>query len=311
LPKEDERFEWNGKICDASQDWQDAGGDDFGWRRWIVEDEPAAEPAEPGNENQNFAAAQKKFREEIDRLTKLLMDLTTEKAKPVPTRRPWPKGPFSVERTDPWQEIIKGGWCLRDAYGNIVALETTKEVADILALALTEFPTAVAWIREHGTMQSGEQLDRYIARRDAFLARVDAAGFDMLVFYSGGGATAMSEQDENQNFAAKYRETQVEIDRLKRELAEAQAACAAWMKVTEPLALIFANPPEVATDSGEFEKSGPVRRKDVYAIQCLRTMPSPGQPLLDELDRLNKLVADLTKERDNLLAAIPEVRKGD
>jgi len=43
LPKRGERFEWNGKICDASQDWQDAGGDDCGWRRWIVEDESAAE----------------------------------------------------------------------------------------------------------------------------------------------------------------------------------------------------------------------------------------------------------------------------
>jgi len=30
---------------------------------------------------------------------------------------------------------------------------------------------------------------------------------------------------------------------------------------------------------------------------------SPGQPLLDELDRLNKLVTDLTAKRDNLLAA--------
>jgi hypothetical protein len=39
-------------------------------------------------------------------------------------------------------------------------------------------------------MQSGEQLDRYIARRDALLARVDAAGFDMLVF------TAEEEQDD-------------------------------------------------------------------------------------------------------------------
>jgi len=33
--------------------------------------------------------------------------------------------------------------------------------------------------------------------------------------------------------------------------------------------------------------------------------------LIIEIDRLNKLVADLTKERDGLLAAIPEDWKGD
>ena len=43
LPKEGERFEWSGIICDASQDWQDAGGDDYGWRRWIVEAKPEEE----------------------------------------------------------------------------------------------------------------------------------------------------------------------------------------------------------------------------------------------------------------------------
>jgi len=101
----------------------------------------------------------------------------------------------------------------------------------------------------------------------------------------------MAEQDENQNYAAKFREAQKEIDRLARELAEARATCAAWMEVTAPLALIFANPPVNATDSGEFEKGGPVRRKDVYAIQCVRNSRNPGQPLLDELARLRRLEA--------------------
>jgi len=45
LPKEGERFEWQDVICDASADWCDAGNDDFGWRRWIVEDEPEAADA--------------------------------------------------------------------------------------------------------------------------------------------------------------------------------------------------------------------------------------------------------------------------
>ena len=71
LPKEGERFEWSGIICDASQDWQDAGCDDFDWRRWIVEDEPEAEPAEPRDENQNFAAKFREAQKEIDRLRRL------------------------------------------------------------------------------------------------------------------------------------------------------------------------------------------------------------------------------------------------
>jgi hypothetical protein len=39
------------------------------------------------------------------------------------------------------------------------------------------------------------------------------------------------------------------------------------------------------------------------------TMPSALHDLLEDNDRLNKLVSDLTKERDNMLAAIPEARK--
>ena len=97
---------------------------------------------------------------------------------PVPDRVPWPKGPFMWEafanpnNSGRWQ-LESGNRTLLNGY------ETTPETREALALALTEFPAAVAWIREHGTMQSGEQLDRYIARRDALLARVDAAGFDL------------------------------------------------------------------------------------------------------------------------------------
>jgi len=85
-----------------------------------------------------------------------------------------------------------------------------------------------------------------------------------------------------------------EVDGLAckdRQLKKARAACAAWMEVTAPLALIFANPPVNATDSGEFEKGGPVRRKDVYAIQCVRNSRNPGQPLLADYDRLRRLEA--------------------
>jgi len=89
----------------------------------------------------------------------------------------------------------------------------------------------------------------------------------------------------------RHQELIDEIDQLTRKLAEARATCAAWMEVTAPLALIFANPPVNATDSGEFEKGGPVRRKDVYAIQCVRNSRNPGQPLLADYDRLRRLEA--------------------
>jgi len=125
------------------------------------------------DENQNFAAKFREAQKEIDRLTKLIMDLATEKAKSVPPRRPWPKGPFMVEQND------KGWWCLRDTYGNIVVKETTKEATDTLALALTKFPAAVALLLSYG-----------MDVRNPLLARVDAAGFDMLVF------TAEEEQDD-------------------------------------------------------------------------------------------------------------------
>jgi len=43
----------------------------------------------------------------------------------------------------------------------------------------------------------------------------------------------MTEQDENQNYAAKFREAQKEIDRLARELVVAQAACEALREYVE------------------------------------------------------------------------------
>ena len=45
----------------------------------------------------------------------------------------------------------------------------------------------------------------------------------------------MSEQDENQNFAAKFREAQKEIDRLTRERDEARAACEALREYVKDL----------------------------------------------------------------------------
>jgi len=100
----------------------------------------------------------------------------------------------------------------------------------------------------------------------------------------------------------RHQELIDEIDQLTRKLAEARATCAAWMEVTAPLALIFANPPVNATDSGEFEKGGPVRRKDVYAIQCVRNSRNPGQPLLADYDRLRRLEAAV--EEDELACYI-------
>jgi len=98
------------------------------------------------------------------------------KPAPAPARKHWPKGPFTVV-LDNYSDLyrIECGEPIR------LCCDMYKSQAEAIAVALAEFPIAVAWIREHGTMQSGEQLDRYIARRDALLARVDEAGFDLSI----------------------------------------------------------------------------------------------------------------------------------
>jgi len=89
----------------------------------------------------------------------------------------------------------------------------------------------------------------------------------------------MSEQDENQNYAAKFREAQKEIDRLARELVVAQAACA----VMRPIVIEYAelNPRHMYGG----------RLQDPMGVHALLIWSSPGQPLLDELDRLRRLEA--------------------
>ena len=106
----------------------------------------------------------------------LTLDKQMAKPAPAPARKHWPRGPFTVVLNNHSARYrIECGEPMRLCYGMY------KSQAKAIAVALAEFPTAVAWIREHGTMQSGEQLDRYIARRDALLARVDEAGFDLSI----------------------------------------------------------------------------------------------------------------------------------
>ena len=98
--------------------------------------------------------------------------------------------------------------------------------------------------------------------------------------------------DENQNFAAKFREAQKEIDRLTRERDEARAACEALRQFIE----YYADdriPPDQLTRCPETVLGG-LR----FNAGVILANPSPGQPLLADNARLNKLVTDLTRERD-------------
>ena len=89
----------------------------------------------------------------------------------------------------------------------------------------------------------------------------------------------MSKQDENQNFAAKFREAQKEIDRLARELVVAQAACA----VMRPIVIEYAelNPRHMYGG----------RLQDPMGVHALLMQSSPGQSLLDDNARLRRLEA--------------------
>jgi len=96
----------------------------------------------------------------------------------------------------------------------------------------------------------------------------------------------MSEQDENQNFAAKYREAQKEIDQLTRKLAEARAACATteiWLRM-----LIGRKPVDVSA-----------MKNALAGGTCRGELMKHGQSLLDELARLCRLEAAV---EDDVLA---------
>ena len=96
----------------------------------------------------------------------------------------------------------------------------------------------------------------------------------------------MSEQDENQNFAAKYREAQKEIDRLTRERDEARAACATteiWLRM-----LIGRKPVDVSA-----------MKNALAGGTCRGELMKHGQSLLDELARLCRLEAAV---EDDVLA---------
>jgi len=71
LPKKGERFvDIDGDVFCATEDWVAIPACVYYGRRWIVEAEPEAEPAEPRDENQNFAAKYRETQVEIDKLTR-------------------------------------------------------------------------------------------------------------------------------------------------------------------------------------------------------------------------------------------------
>ena len=108
----------------------------------------------------------------------------------------------------------------------------------------------------------------------------------------------MSEQDENQNFAAKFREAQKEIDRLARERDEARAACA----VMRPIVIEYAELHHRHMYGG--------RLQDPMGVHALLIRSSPGQPLLDELDRLRRLEAGVGNDELRTNVALTAALKG-
>jgi len=105
----------------------------------------------------------------IRRAMRKALALADEKGRPeppTPTRKSWPRGL--------WAPIEAGE--LPDVFD-----DTEREA---LALALNEFPAAVAILREDQRMWPKAVPETHPARthftnRDDFLTRVDAAGFDL------------------------------------------------------------------------------------------------------------------------------------
>ena len=86
------------------------------------------------------------------------------KPAPAPARKHWPKGPFRARR------LASGDmWAVDTASGAMVCAYLLEHEAVAIALALNEFPAAVACVRRHWTD----------LQNNAFLARVDATGFDL------------------------------------------------------------------------------------------------------------------------------------
>jgi len=102
--------------------------------------------------------------------------------------------------------------------------------------------------------------------------------------------------DENQNYAAKFREAQKEIDRLTRERDEARAACAAlWEAASFFRSMALC---------GE----GPTKRSEEVSQVFKRV--NPGQPLLNELDRLRRLEAGVGDDGLRTNVALTAALKG-
>ena len=132
----------------------------------------------------------------------------------------------------------------------------------------------------------------------------------------------MTEQDENQNYAAKFREAQKEIDRLARERDEARAACAAMRGCLSKL--LFHMKYWGSQEDGVPEDM----YNDWKAALELVNSPNPGQSLLNEIDRLRRLEAavvnrefvwqcpctdceDTTDCQDAICAALLAAMKGE
>ena len=90
-----------------------------------------------------------------------------------PAAKLWPTGPFKSALGDMVREV-------RGTNGRAVCASTSKTNAEAIALALTEFWHLVAWMRKHaGKPLHLTELEEFFTDRDAILARIDKAGFQM------------------------------------------------------------------------------------------------------------------------------------
>jgi hypothetical protein len=102
---------------------------------------------------------------------------------------------------------------------------------------------------------------------------------------------------ENQNFAAKLREAQKEIDRLTHELDVARAACAEFVRKFQFLEEYWNG------NHNEMAMADALERMLQVCEEAVQ--PSPGQPLLDELVRLRRLEAAMKAGKKDAAAAAP------
>ena len=91
----------------------------------------------------------------------------------TPEPKPWPVGPFKVLECS--MDLIPDWWRVVDGIDDTVANCEEEAAAEAIALALNMLPECVAWVRA----ADFPDFAAFAGKRDALLAKIDAAGFKM------------------------------------------------------------------------------------------------------------------------------------